>query len=45
MHRGAHLQAHHHVPQEIVLPFVFASVFEDPERHRQRRGWEGVLQL
>lgn len=44
-HHGAHLQANDHVPQEIVLPFVFASVFKDPERHKQRRGWEGVPQL
>lgn len=31
-HRSTHLQAKDHVPQEIVLPFVFASIFKDPER-------------
>lgn len=39
---GAHLQANDHVPQEIVLPFVFASIFKDPEKHKQPRGWDGA---
>lgn len=51
--RHPHLQANHHVPQEIVLPFVFASVFKDPERHKTQgvgrcpvtRGGEGHTHL
>lgn len=38
MHRSTHLQAKDHIPQEIVLPFVFASIFKNPERYEQRKG-------
>lgn len=44
MHHGAHLQTKDHVPQEIILPFVFASIFKDPERHERRKGSKGFLQ-
>lgn len=38
MHHSTHLQAKDHISQKIILPFVFASIFKDPERHERRRG-------
>lgn len=36
----SHLQAQDHVPQEVVLPFVFPSILKDPEKQVQG-AWRG----